>query len=38
MQVPESSHTEFQNFLRGLGYRYSDETDHPAYQLFLVGP
>jgi threonine dehydratase len=38
LQVPESSHTEFQNFLRGLGYRYSDETDHPAYRLFLVGP
>jgi threonine dehydratase len=38
LQVPPSSHGEFQDFLQGLGYRYSDETAHPAYRLFLVDP
>ena len=36
MQVPESGRQEFQDFLQGLGYPYSDETAHPAYRLFLA--
>jgi threonine dehydratase len=26
---------EFRAFLKGLGYRYADESKHPAYKLFL---
>jgi threonine dehydratase len=37
LQVPAHEQTEFQTFLSGLGYPYWDETQHPAYQLFL-GP
>jgi threonine dehydratase len=26
---------DWQAFLQGLGYQYVDETDNPAYRLFL---
>ncbi len=35
MQVPAADSAEFQRFLDGLGMRYAEETDSPAYQLFL---
>jgi len=35
MQVPPKDKKEFKDFLKGTGYRYWDESDHPAYQLFL---
>jgi len=35
LQVPQNSKKEFRDFLKGTGYRYWDESDHPAYQLFL---
>jgi threonine dehydratase len=35
MQVPLQEKTEFSEFLTTLGYRYWDETDNPAYRLFL---
>ena len=35
MQVPPSEMSAWQNFLNTLGYRYWDENDNPAYQLFL---
>jgi threonine dehydratase len=35
LQVPQKSKKEFKDFLKGTGYRYWDESDHPAYQLFL---
>ncbi len=35
MQVPKQERQAFQEFLERLGYEYSDETDNPAYQLFL---
>jgi threonine dehydratase len=35
MQVPASDKREFKEFLAGLGYRYWDESQHPAYRLFL---
>jgi threonine dehydratase len=35
MQVPVADHDAFERFLADLGYRYWDETDHPAYRLFL---
>ena len=36
-QVPENELADFQQFLDKLGYRYGDETQNPAYQLFLSG-
>jgi threonine dehydratase len=30
-----SDNAEFQNFLDGLAYPYVEETDNPAYKLFL---
>jgi threonine dehydratase len=36
LQVPRESENEFVNFLAGLGYPYKDETNHPAYKLFLA--
>jgi len=36
MQVPPTEMPEWQEFLDGLGYRYWDENDNPAYQLFLA--
>jgi len=35
MQVPRQDKAEFGDFLNTLGYRYWDETDNPAYRLFL---
>ena len=35
MQVPKAEHAEFQEFLNGLGYRYWNESENPAYRLFL---
>ena len=35
MQVPPADTTEFEKFLANLGYPYWDETDNPAYKLFL---
>ena len=36
MQVPDHDKKPFQNFLDQLGYRYWDESENPAYKLFLV--
>lgn len=36
MQVPRHDKKTFQDFLSQLGYRYWDESDNPAYRLFLV--
>ena len=35
MQVPPNEQNEFVAFLQNLGYPYWDETQNPAYQLFL---
>jgi threonine dehydratase len=35
MQVPPHEQTEFVAFLKNLGYPHWDETENPAYQLFL---
>ncbi len=35
MQVPPNEQAEFAEFLQKLGYTYWDETENPAYQLFL---
>jgi len=35
VQVPEHEHAEFQAFLGELGYAFWQETQNPAYQLFL---
>lgn len=35
MQVPPSEKIEFKAFLENLGYPYWDESDNPAYRLFL---
>ena len=35
MQVPNGDHGEFDDFLAELGYRHWNETDNPAYKLFL---
>ena len=35
IQVPDTDDVAFQQFLDGLGYRYWEETDNPAYGLFL---
>jgi threonine dehydratase len=35
MQVPPAEELEFQRFLEELGYPWSDESDNPAYSLFL---
>ena len=35
MQVPAAEQTQFQAFLKQLGYPYWDESRNPAYQLFL---
>ena len=34
-QVPTAELKKFQGFLDGLGYSYGEETDNPAYRLFL---
>ncbi len=35
IQVPEASMRTFRRTLRTIGYRYWDETDNPAYRIFL---
>lgn len=35
LQVPQSEAKPFQSFLDTLGYQYVEETDNPAYRLFL---
>jgi threonine dehydratase len=35
LQVPKKEMKDFRGFLAGLGYRYWDESDNPAYKLFL---
>lgn len=35
VQVTRNDKRQFQKFLDDLGYNYQDETDNPAYQLFL---
>jgi len=35
LQVPAKDNASFERFLLALGYPYVDETDNPAYQLFL---
>ena len=35
MQVPKAEMTQWTAFLETLGYRYWDESDNPAYKLFL---
>jgi threonine dehydratase len=35
MQVPPSDKARFRTFLDRLGYHYVDETDNPAYRMFL---
>jgi threonine dehydratase len=35
VQVTDDENEEFQRFLKALGYVFCDETDNPAYQLFL---
>ncbi len=35
MQVPLEDHGQVEQYLREIGYNYSEETDNQAYQLFL---
>ena len=35
IQVRDEEHDQLQEFLRDLGYAYTDETDNAAYRLFL---
>jgi threonine dehydratase len=35
LQVPPKERRQFESALRGLGYRFSDESKNPAYRLFL---
>jgi threonine dehydratase len=36
LQVPDGDKAEFEAFLHAMGYPYTDESDHPAYRLFLA--
>jgi threonine dehydratase len=36
LQVPRGEKAQLKRFLSTLGYRYWDESAHPAYQLFLA--
>lgn len=36
IDVPESDNEAFTDFLESLGYVYKEETDNPAYKLFLA--
>ncbi len=36
MQVPATDKKELKKFLAGLGYQHWDESDNPAYKLFLA--
>jgi threonine dehydratase len=35
LQIPRGERKAFGSFLSELGYRHWDETDNPAYKLFL---
>jgi len=35
IQIPDGDDAEYHKFLQGLGYRWWDESDNPAYALFL---
>jgi threonine dehydratase len=35
IQVPKADGKAFTAFLKELGYPYVDETDNPAYRMFL---
>jgi threonine dehydratase len=35
LQVPASEKRTFREFLKTLGYAFADESNNPAYQLFL---
>ena len=35
LQIPGNERSTFGKFLKTLGYEYVDETDNPAYRLFL---
>ena len=35
LQVPQDERGDFRSFLDQVGYRYRDETENPAYRLFL---
>ena len=35
LEIPEGQEPQLQAFLENLGYRYVEETDNQAYQLFL---
>ena len=35
LQVPAKDHPSFDRYLQTMGYAYVDETDNPAYKLFL---
>ena len=37
MQVPARDDAAFGRFLADLGYPATDETNHPAYRMFLAG-
>ena len=37
IQVPEAERPQFQQFVNKLGYPWREETDNPAYRLFLDG-
>jgi threonine dehydratase len=37
IQVPEAERPRFDQFIHNLGYPYCEETDNPAYRLFLDG-
>ena len=36
LQVPPTERTEFLGFLEEVGYRHREETDNPAYRMFLL--
>jgi len=35
LEIPEGEEGQLQSFLDELGYRYLDETENPAYKMFL---
>ena len=35
LEIPEGEQVKFRRFLEKLGYRYMEETENPAYRMFL---
>ncbi|MFO0215239.1 MAG: threonine ammonia-lyase, biosynthetic, partial [Burkholderiales bacterium] len=35
LQIPKNERAGFAKFLKTLGYAYTDETNNPAYRMFL---